>query len=55
MVVKFNDQGRNWTFKNVVKIEMDTKELIIGYYDDQNEYHEEFGEIPTGEIIISNK
>lgn len=47
------DDDKTFTFKNVEKINIYGRDTNIGYYDDNNVYHEEIG--PTPEKIVINK
>lgn len=56
LYVKFIDfDGKEWEFKNVVKLDIIVKDTLpersydanIGYYDDNGMYHEEIGDIPN--------
>lgn len=47
------DDDKTFTFKNVEKINIYGRDTIIGYLDDNGDYHEEIGSTP--EKIVINK
>ena len=47
------DNNRVYTFSNVSKLNANQRETTIGYFDDENVYHEETNDTPTG-IFVSN-
>lgn len=53
MIIKFTTSKKDFIYKRVQKLVCIGNETTIGYLDDKNEYHEEFGPTPL-EIAIVN-
>ena len=51
--ITFIDDNKIYTFSNVSKLNVNQRETTIGYFDDENVYHEETNNTPTG-IFVSN-
>ena len=52
MAVILESDGRIFNYKNVEKININGKDINIGYFDDSGEYHEEIGD--TLSMIVIN-
>lgn len=53
MIIKFTTSKKVFTYERVQKLVCIGNETTIGYLDDKNEYHEEFGPTPLEITIIS--